>query len=145
MKLPLFRSLSVEGFPGQQRWIGKLVEPFNVLAGNVAIALSNGLTFGDNIDCQLKTFNFSPSSKFPYEFATTTRNKPEGVWIIGVRNTNDTTVALTTPVQFDWEYIGESRIKITKVLGLNYTGSGTTSDPWKLVNKYQLKAIVIGG
>jgi len=145
MRLPLFRSLSVESFPEQTKWIGRIVEPFNILAGNVAIALSNGLTFTDNMDCQIKTIDFSPSTKFPYEFATTTRNRPEGLWLISVENRNDTIVPLTDPVMLDWEYIGENRIKINKLLGLVYTGDGSTGDPWKLTRKYKVKTIVIGG
>ena len=145
MKLPLFRSLSLEAFPDQTKWIGKIVEPFNILAGNVAIALSNGLTFKDNMDCQIKSLDLSSSSKFPYEFAVTTRNKPEGLWLINIENRDDTVTPLTDSVMIDWEYIGEYRIKINKILGLTYTGTGTSADPWKLTKKYRVKIIVIGG
>lgn len=63
-RLPTIRSFRIEEFTDQKSWIGRLLSPLNEFITSIVIALSNGLTFRDNLNCQLKTVQIQTDQFF---------------------------------------------------------------------------------
>ncbi len=65
MKLNVTKKIGVEEFPSDVRsWMGKLVNPLNKFFEQAYLALTNGLTIGDNLKGQ--KFNLDIAANQPY-------------------------------------------------------------------------------
>ena len=132
MKLPLFKKLSVESFEDQSDWIGKLFYPLNQFIGTMRLALNNNLTFSENMNAQVKELTITESTSYPLYFSATVNSKPDGLWVIGINEISGAPANFTSAVFIDWEYVGNSNIKIKAITGIDNTKT------------YNLKMIVIG-
>jgi hypothetical protein len=108
--------LTVESFPEQNSWVGKLLSPLNQFIGEVVLGFNNGLSIDDNLFQELKEVKFVNSSgNFPIKFALKFSQLPKAVQIVYCYNETDgTTQAITTlPV---WSY-SNGQISISSITG----------------------------
>jgi hypothetical protein len=125
MFLPPFKRLSVEDFKDQTKWIAKLLFPINQVFLSLANGLQHGITFKDNIACQIQIVSFNNNSTelsptHPIKFLLTSLNTaPVGLWLVSAVDSSAVPQALTTAPFATWNYNSQSRqIYITAVSGL---------------------------
>lgn len=123
---------TVESFPEQQTWIGKLFSPLNQFTGDVIKGFRNGLTVKDNLYQEIKELKFvNSTSNFPLRFTTKFASAPQGVLTMFIYNETLSTYSSTAP-HFVWNYANNQVI-------LNSV-SGLTAD-----NTYTVRFLIIYG
>ena len=88
---------------------------------SIRSALNNGHTFSENINSQIKEITLTESTSYPLIFSTTVTGKPQGLWVVSINEISGAPATLSTSVFCDWEYIGNSKIKIKAITGLDAT------------------------
>jgi hypothetical protein len=63
LKVPEFRLFTREEFPDQP-WIEKLLRPLNATLGQTIAGLRNGLTFGENLNAEVKQLDVTTNSEW---------------------------------------------------------------------------------
>lgn len=129
--LPQLKRLLLESFQDQKDWIGRLLIPLNEFMESVTAAFANGLTFRENVLCQIKELDVSTTSQ-PQTFRYTLSSRPLALIKASIVEKAATPATITSAVDIDWEYTGVD-IKIKNVSGLT---AGKT---------YKLTVIVLGG
>lgn len=118
MRLPSLKNLKVEDFNSQKSWIGKLLSPLNQFMIQVYTALNGNLEFGVNVKGQVKTLTIDTDTvSYPVRFQTTFNTKPQGLWIINVRDLSGNPTTLTNAVFVDWTW-KNNEIQINSFIGL---------------------------
>jgi hypothetical protein len=81
-KQPSLRLLRIEDFPEDDYW-GKLIETFNLAAQALMDTLAKGITFDENIDCQIfETTAIAPATGYmSMKIKHTLKNRPKCVII----------------------------------------------------------------
>lgn len=120
MQLPPLIKLLVEDFKEEQKWIGRLLFPLNQLFQSLTDGLNKGITFSENIACQIHTANFNNSSaSLPLLFKSTLSTVPIGILVVKVQDSSATPQALTEAVFPIWTYIsGTNQISVSSLTGL---------------------------
>jgi hypothetical protein len=59
MKLKGTSKLDAQKFPEAQPWIIRLFNQLNEVIGSMFLALTNNLTFSDNMSCEIKEYTFT--------------------------------------------------------------------------------------
>lgn len=134
-RIPPIKRLSTEDFREQQGWIGKLLSPVNQFMETVTGALSKGLTFGDNLNAQVKDLDVSiPSagSAFPIYYTSSLAGRPVALWVGNAVERAANPSPITSAVYVDWEFIN-GQIKINNISGLSAS------------KKYRITLISIAG
>ncbi len=132
-RIPPIKRLSTEDFKDQTSWIGKLLTPLNEFMSTTVAALNRGLTFSDNLAAQVKTLTITASADaYPLKFLCTLNSRPQGLWIVSVRDHASTPLTLTTAVFADWDY-ANGQVIINNITGLT---AG---------RKYDICVIIIAG
>lgn len=112
-KLPAFNRLALEDFPSEKSWIGKLLSPLNSFMTAVVAAMSNGLTFSENLSAVVRTITVpAGSATYPIYFTWTLKSKPVGLWVVSVYEVTASHTTLTSAVSADWEYTSDGKVKI---------------------------------
>ena len=126
------QQFTVESFPEQNSWIGKLFSPLNQLTGDIVRAFRNNLTITDNLFQEIKEIKFvNSSANFPLKFTTKFSQAPLGLFYIYIYNTTDATYSSTAP-HLVWSY-ADNQVSISTITGLT---SGKT---------YTLRVLAIYG
>jgi hypothetical protein len=115
---------SLEEFPEQRDWLGKLVSPLNQFIGDVFRSYNNQITIDDNLFQEIKEFKIkNAANNFPYKFKTKFNSNPKGLVSIYVFNNDTGSIAAEIPI-FTWSYSSQE-INISQISGLtsntNYT------------------------
>lgn len=118
------QQFTVESFPEQQTWIGKLFSPLNQLTGYLVRAFRNQLTIADNLFQEIKEIKFINNNvNFPLRFTPKFSSQPIGLTCIYIYNNTDSTYSLTAP-HVVWGYDG-TQIVISDVDNLSNNHSYT--------------------
>lgn len=132
-KLPTVRRLAVEDFQDQKSWIQKLLSPLNDFLLNVVNALSNNLTFAENVSAQVTTIKVETAAAVTAGAGTlpnytalrqtvnvkvTTKFKPVGLWVINCQEDSANPTVIPYGVTAYWTY-ENNQIKVSSVSGLS--------------------------
>lgn len=119
MQLPPLNRLLVEDFKAEQSWIGRLLYPLNQLFQSLTTGLNKGITFNENIACQIYTVNFNNNTaSLPLLFKSTLASPPIGVLVVNVRDISatPTTFGAVFPT---WGYLsGANQVNVSSLSGL---------------------------
>lgn len=123
---------SVEEFPEQKDWIGKLFSSLNSFTGDVVRSYQNSINIEDNLFQEIKEIKYNNSaSNFPLKFKTKFNSSPMG--ILPIYLLNRTTGAYSTSQPWVvWSY-QDGSVSISDISGLT-----ASSD-------YTIKLLVIYG
>lgn len=109
---------SVEEFPEQQDWIGKLFTPLNQLTGEIVAAFANGLSVKDNLMQEIKEVKWvNSTTNFPLKFRTKFGNKAPIALLPGYLLNNTTGAYSTVQPWVVWSY-KDGEVLISDVMGL---------------------------
>ena len=109
--------LTVEEFPEQADWIGKLFQSLNDFTGAVVGALTNGLSVEDNLYQEIKEIKFvNTTALYPYKFKTKFNLAPRGLNYIYIYNNTLSTYSTTAPY-IVWSY-ANNQVSISNISGL---------------------------
>lgn len=124
--------LTLEDFPEQRSWIGKLFSVLNKFTGDLVQGFTNQLTVEDNLFQEIREVKFTnSSSEFPLKFRTKFASAPK-VLIAGYLFNVTTGVYSTAAPWVQWSY-QDGQVLISNV-------SGLTTD-----NQYTMRLILIYG
>lgn len=116
MKITPIR-FSVEEFPEQASWIGKLFEALNQFTGNIVRAFSNKITIEDNLYEELKDIKFkNAANNYPLKFLTKFKAQPKGLHPIYLQNETIGAYSVLAPWVV-WKY-QDGQVVITDISGL---------------------------
>jgi hypothetical protein len=123
---------TLESFPEQQSWIGKLFGPLNQLTGDIVRAFRNQLTIEDNLYQEIKEIKYiNQTANFPLRFTPKFGASPKGLMSIYIYNETDAVYSTSAP-HVVWSYNG-NQIVISDI-------SGLVTD-----KKYTIRLLVIYG
>lgn len=126
------QQFTVEAFPEQQTWIGKLFSPLNQLTGDIVRAFRNQLTISDNLFQEIREIRWvNQTANFPLRFTPKFGVQPVGLTCIYIYNTTDAVYSSSAP-HVVWTFNGE-QVVISDI-------SGLTTD-----KAYTIKLLVIYG
>lgn len=126
------QQFTVETFPEQQDWIGKLFSPLNQFTGDVVRAFRNQLTISDNLFQEIKEIKWvNQAANLPLRFTPKFNSQPVGLTYIYIYNNTDQVYSTTAP-HVVWTFNG-SQVVISDISGLT---SGKT---------YTIKLLVLYG
>lgn len=130
-QLPSIKSLTIEDYPDEKTWIGKLIDPLNSFMSSVITNLNKGLTIGENVNGFIKTFDVTGGA-FPVSIPNSLKSRPIAVIIGSIYNKQTPAATIGTGITIEWEF-ASSTLKIKNISGLT---TGT---------KYTVTVIVLGG
>jgi hypothetical protein len=118
------QKFTLEDFPEQRDWLGKLFSPLNQFLGDVVRAFNNGFTIEENLYQEIREIKFKNSTNnFPYKFKTKFNSIPKGLVSIYLFNNTTGSYSSQTPLVV-WSY-AEQEVSISQISGLttdvNYT------------------------
>ncbi len=124
--LPPIRRIQKEQLgPEVPDWISKLLGPLNLVLQAVYLALNHGLTFRENIQCQIKEFTLvagASATDNTFNFLLTLPIKPTGLWLMAALRQDGIAESFTTPVFPSWTWNSQqSSIVISSITGLTNT------------------------
>lgn len=106
-------------------WVGRLLGTLNLVLQSIYTALNHGLSFTENIQCQVKEFTMvagaSPTAN-TFDFMLTLPVKPTGLWIVAALRQDGIAESFTTPVFASWTWDSQANtIVISSITGLTNT------------------------
>lgn len=112
MKIPVLTRLSLDSFPDQKEWIGKLLGAFNTLSNFLYLAMNSGLTFADNFLGQETSvdFTYRNSSDFPMYFALSMKVPPKAIQVCRAFEGATPIIMLLA-----WDITSDNRIRVTEM------------------------------
>lgn len=121
MAAPLtIKRLSVEEFKEAPSWINRLLQWLNQFVEYVAISFSNGITFDENIQSQIKLLEIvagaTPASNTA-KFICTLPVTPRGVIVMRITERTGNYSVIGAAVSVEWRFENGS-ILITSITGL---------------------------
>lgn len=143
--LPPINRLVTEDFPGQQKWIPRLIQPLNQFMTNVVFALNKSLTFTNNFNAQVRDIDVSGNLPFETVSFVSTIGKPAGIWVVNIQDKDSNSRSVVrSPITLDWEYRGNS-VYIRNVSGLASIQLGdTTNSNANLTNVTNANELIVG-
>jgi hypothetical protein len=128
-KIPVQTKLLLEDVPEEHReWMSRIIIPINQFISAQVAAMTNDLTFTENIRAQIKDVTFiNNAASFPLKFRSTLKTVPQYVLKLKVVDISETPVDLTSAIDIpDWEFTQEQEVQINTITGL------TASQKYKL-------------
>lgn len=118
-------NLSVEQFPEQNSWIGKLFSTLNQFTGEVVRGVQNSVTVEDNLLQEIKEIKYvNTNSNFPLKFSTKFKNiQPRGLMPIYLLD-NTTGAYATQQPWVQWSY-QNNEVRISDISGLTANSTYT--------------------
>ena len=111
------QQFTLESFPEQQSWIGKLFGPLNQFMGDVIRAFRNQLTIEDNLFQEIKEIKYVNNAvNLPLRFTPKFSTSPKGLLPIYIYNETDA-VYSSSQAHLVWSYNG-TQIVISNVTNL---------------------------
>jgi hypothetical protein len=133
-RLPSFRRIVGDLIQKDYPELGDiLIVPLNNFMESITRALNNRITFAENFDGQVSSFQ--DDGQYPVKLAWTRPSKPRAVWIGSVLRTDGATVDLANAVSLNWYYNQDGQIEIVEVLGLGASSA----------NKYEIVIVGVTG
>jgi hypothetical protein len=120
-RLPPVQRLSLEDFPDQKKWLGKLLSPINQFMESVYQSLNQGLTVKENMAGTLLEVILEGS--MPAKAAWSLKSKPVAVLLGQVERTDGTTITLSSAIGIRWSYNGEGTLQIDQITGITPSSS----------------------
>jgi hypothetical protein len=118
------QQFTLEAFPEQQSWIGKLFSPLNTLTGDIVRAFRNQLSIEDNLFQEIKEIKFiDRPADYPVRFTPKFSNPPLGLSVIYIYN-NTTSAYSDSAPHVEWSYDGQ-QVVISNVGGLAFNNNYT--------------------
>lgn len=118
-KLPPQSRLTLEDFPSEKSWIGKLISPLNGFMTALVSALNNGLTFSENLSSVVRTIAVpAGTTAYPLYFSWALKSKPIGLWVVSAYETLGAHTNFTAAISADWEFTTSGQVKINGFPGL---------------------------
>lgn len=122
---PIRRILKEELGPDVPDWVTRLLAPLNLVLQSLYTALNHGLTFKDNMQCQVKEFTIvagATATANTFNFMLTLPVKPTGLWLIAALRQDGIAESFTTPVFISWTWDSQAgTIVISSITGLTNT------------------------
>jgi acetaldehyde dehydrogenase (acetylating) len=122
MKFTSIRRIIKEDFPSKDReLVGKMAQPINNMFQFQATVFNNGITFSDNINCQIKDIDITvdatgkPTSAVV--FKSTLKTSSQGILVIKATNLTNSDI-YPTGAPFVSSSENNSQITINNVTGL---------------------------
>ncbi len=110
-------------------WISRLLGPLNLVLQALYLALNHGLTFRENMQCQVKEFTIvagATATANTFNFMLTLPVKPTGLWLIAALRQDGIAESFTTPVFPSWVWNSQANeIVISSITGLTDTKAYT--------------------
>lgn len=111
------QQFTLEGFPEQRGWIGKLLSPLNQLTGDIVRAFKNQLSIEDNLYQEIKEIKWvNNSGEFPIRFTPKFKASPKMILTGYIYNNTDSVYSSSAP-HVVWSYNGE-QVLISNISGL---------------------------
>lgn len=133
-KLPSQKKILKEIFSKkEQEWISLLLEPLNRFMEEVTNALNNALTFGENLDAEVK--KITVDGNYPVTFKLARKNRPVAAWVGQCREVTENHVVLAAPISLDWEIRSDGMFQVNDVVGLTVSPE----------NKYYVTIVLLNG
>ena len=137
-EVPVVRILSRENISESPGWIVKLIQPLNLIIESLTGALSNRLTFGENISAQQHEVTFTTLSNYTsgtdgweiLRFNNNLGTKGLMLMIAEKKKVGDNYEAFTVPIDLDWR-------EIAGVIRIEYISGIANS------TKYKFKFILV--
>lgn len=83
------QTFTLEGFPEQGTWIGKLFGPLNQFIRGVYELFNNQITVADNLYQEIKALTIvNETTNFPLKFTAKFNKYPEGVLLLSAIDSN---------------------------------------------------------
>jgi len=115
---------TVEEFPEQADWIGKLFQSLNQFTGDVVRAFQNALTIEDNLFQEIKEIKFqNTTALYPIKFKTKFNTAPKGLTYIYLQNNTLGSYSTLAP-HIVWSY-ANNQVTITNISGLTANSTYT--------------------
>lgn len=116
-KLPAINRITIEDFPDQQKWIGKLLNPLNAFLAGSVFALTRHLTFGDNFlgQEQYLDFIYNGPQILPVLFTVTMNAVPLALYVVSAVENVTKPVALVCA----WSTNQAGQVQITDISKLS--------------------------
>lgn len=109
--------LSIEDFPEQRSWIGKLFEVLNQFSGELNTSFQNALTIQDNLFQEIKELKFKYSTdQLPIKFRAKFGTSPQGILPIYLYDTTSNVYGPAAPWPV-WSY-ADGQVSIASIVGL---------------------------
>jgi hypothetical protein len=129
--IPEINEFPLEGMEDEQASaLRPAADVYNTFNEQVSTALNRNLTFSENFRADVRTLSMKPSDKPTFAISIP---KPIGLWLINIRNTNNSSHVFSAAPFVDWVWNGRDGIQIKSVAGLS--GADT----------YELTLLVIAG
>jgi len=120
-KLPPSQKISLEDFPDQTEWIGRLIEPINTFVERLSSVLNKGISINDNMAGAILTVELNGS--WPVKVAWNLSQRPLTAIVGNVYLSTGATFTLTTAVQVQWQFNQSGQLQIDGVTGITPTSS----------------------
>jgi hypothetical protein len=135
VKIPTTRSFRVEEFAEQKSWIGKLFGPLNSFFNYVYLALTNGLTFADNVTGFEHTldFTYQGTSDFPLFLANPLGNQIRAMQLCQAVEAQSYPIGLVIA----WDLAADGRIRIYDVARV--VSTSVTVSPLTAATRYLIR------
>jgi hypothetical protein len=119
MKITTQKRFIAEEFPPEPRkWIGGLIQPQNAFNEQVAAALTQGLTFADNLKSRVYSVNVSAGQSWPIKLAYPLNEKPTALIIGNLQENPLEADPSTLPAAMPTFRMGTGTLDIT-IVGLD--------------------------
>lgn len=109
--------LTLEDFPDQRDWIGKMFSVLNTFTGDLVRAFSNQISVEDNLFQEIKEIKWiNSSNEFPLKFKTKFSTAPKGLSVIYLYNNTLSAYSTSAPwVQWGFQ---DGQVLISAISGL---------------------------
>jgi len=118
-KLPPSQKISLEDFPDQTEWIGRLIEPINTFVERLSSVLNKGISINDNMAGAILTVELNGS--WPVKVAWNLSQRPLTAIVGNVYLSTGATFVLSAAVQVQWQFNQSGQLQIDGVTGITPT------------------------
>jgi hypothetical protein len=121
MKVKANKTISVEDFPEQKEWLGRLASPINDFITDVVKILNGGSLFADQARGKEHEFKFTYQSdtiSLPVGFAWTIAQAPKALNVVWASEDGDPVILLTS-----WTFTEKGQVQLTQVVRVDTTVS----------------------
>ena len=118
-------TLTVEQFPEQKDWIGRLFYVLNGFITDVIAQVNGNLIFGDNITGYENEWSFEyvdDDTSLPLEFKWKGSAIPRALTLVFAYEDTLQAVGESVALALAWIYTAEGKVSITKVVKVETTG-----------------------
>ena len=126
---PIRRILKEELGVDVPDWVTRLLAPLNLVLQSLYIALNHGLTFRENMQCQIKEFTIvagALATDNTFDFMLTLPVKPTGLWLTAALRQDGIAESFTSAVYASWTWNSQANsIVISSITGLTNTKAYT--------------------